>query len=70
MNTTDTKNKAAIIEKLAFTAQEVADLLDVSKLTVWRLEKRNLIQPVPGLRARYTGTSVRALCSGETEDAR
>jgi predicted site-specific integrase-resolvase len=55
-------------DKLAYSDEEVANLLSVARITVWRLCKKGLLKPVPGLRARYTGTSVRALCAGEVTE--
>lgn len=36
--------------KLTFTGKELNELLHISSVTRWRLEKRGLLMPVPGLR--------------------
>lgn len=55
-------------DKLAYSWLEVCKLLGIGRVSVWRLEKRGFIKPVPGLKAVYTGTSVRALCAGQVEE--
>jgi DNA-binding transcriptional MerR regulator len=38
--------------RLKYSASEVADLLGVSRTTLWRLHKRQLLKPVSGLRRK------------------
>jgi len=54
-------------DQLAYSWLEVCKLLGIGRVKVWKLEKLGLITPVPGLKAVYTGKSVRALCAGEVE---
>ena len=43
-----------------FTAQEVCTVLKISAVTLWRLEKRGLLTPVPDIRhKRYSVDAVR-----------
>lgn len=52
--------KAAAVERLAYTADEVCIALDISRTSLWRLEKRGLLKPVPGLRVkRYSVEAVK-----------
>jgi hypothetical protein len=37
-------------EKLAFSKSELAAAIGLSGVTLWRLEKRGLLKPVPGIR--------------------
>jgi len=38
--------------KLAYTRKELSALLGISSVTLWRLQARGLIQPVPGIRRK------------------
>ncbi len=40
----------APVEKLAYNKKEVQAALGIGETTIWRLEKRGLLRPVPGLR--------------------
>ena len=40
----------AKIERLAFTSEEAAEALNISLVTLWRLEKRGLLKPSRALR--------------------
>ena len=54
------------VEKMAFTGDEVASLTGLSKVTLWRLEKRNLLKPVPGIRHKlYSRKAVEAFLDGK-----
>lgn len=41
---------AGKVERIAYSGQEVCDLLRISKTSLWRLEKLGRITPIPGLR--------------------
>ena len=57
------------LEKLAFTAAEVNQLLSISSVTRWRLEKRRLLLPVAGLRTKlYSRRAVEAFLAGRKGD--
>jgi hypothetical protein len=50
----------ARVELLAYTADQVCAALQISKVTLWRLEKRGLLRPLPQLRhKRYPTEAVR-----------
>jgi hypothetical protein len=40
----------APIERLAYNAEETAQVLNISLVTLWRLEKRGLLKPSRALR--------------------
>lgn len=53
------------VDVLAYTADQVCAALQISKVTLWRLEKRGLLRPLPHFRhkryplaavKRFTGT--------------
>lgn len=53
---------AGRLELLAYTADQVCAALQISKVTLWRLEKRGLLQPLPYLRhKRYSVAAMRIL---------
>lgn len=37
-------------ERLAYTKRELVDLLGVSPVSIYRLELRGLLRPIPGIR--------------------
>ena len=41
-----------MIEKLAYSQDEVAQMVGLSKVTLWRLAKRGLLCPIAGIRSR------------------
>lgn len=41
---------APTLQKLAYTKNELAAELGLSTVTIWRLERRGLLRPVPGIR--------------------
>jgi len=47
---TQTPESSASLEKLAFTKKELCESLGLCPVTLWRLEKRGLLKPVPGIR--------------------
>jgi hypothetical protein len=51
------------VEKLAFTAREVCQSISISSTTLWRLEKRNILKPLPGIGRHklYNAAAVRRL---------
>lgn len=54
------------VERLAYTAKETATCLGVSLVTLWRLQKRGLLLPVPGLGKRlYSVESIKRFAAGE-----
>ena len=60
MKTLEIQNNAAsapAIERLAFSGEEIQRALGVSSVTLWRLEKRGLLRPLPGLRRKLYATS-------------
>jgi hypothetical protein len=51
---------AGPIERLTLTAAEAAKALGVSKVTLWRWEKRGILLPLPGIHMRlYSVASLR-----------
>lgn len=47
------------VERLAYTADQVCAALQISKVTLWRLERRGLLRPVPHLRhKRYSASAI------------
>jgi hypothetical protein len=47
------------VEKLAYSSEELCAALGLSKVSIWRLEKRGLLEPIVGLRhKRYSSTAV------------
>lgn len=49
---TFTPAESSPIERLAYTADEAAKTLGISKVSLWRLEKRGLLKPSKALRTR------------------
>lgn len=41
---------APTVQKLAYTKTELSAELGLSPITIWRLERRGLLRPVPGIR--------------------
>jgi DNA-binding transcriptional MerR regulator len=51
---------------MAFTGGEVEAITGLSKVTIWRLEKRGLLKPVPGIRNKlYSRKAVEAFLEGK-----
>lgn len=49
----------ANIERLAYTSEETAEALNISLVTLWRLEKRGLLKPSRALRTpRWSRTEI------------
>ena len=60
-----------IEQKLVFSGKEVDALLKISATTRWRLEKKNLLKAVPGIRRKlYSRRAVEAFLNREEVDAR
>ena len=58
----DTRAVDCGVEPLAYTADQVCAALQISKVTLWRLERRGLLHSLPHLRhKRYAVSAVRAL---------
>jgi len=66
MDTTQ-PNDAKPVEKLAYTGDEVNEILGgISSVTRWRLEKKGLLKRVPGIgRPLYSRKAVMALLNSE-----
>lgn len=60
MTTTDcAEPRPAPIERLAYNAEETAQVLGISLVTLWRLEKRGLLKPSRALRTpRWSRTEI------------
>jgi len=60
MTTTDcAESRPASIERLAYTSEETAEALNISMVTLWRLEKRGLLKPSRALRTpRWSRTEI------------
>jgi predicted site-specific integrase-resolvase len=51
--------RPAPIERLAYNAEETAQVLGISLVTLWRLEKRGLLKPSRALRTpRWSRTEI------------
>jgi predicted DNA-binding transcriptional regulator AlpA len=60
------KSASQAVEKMAFTGGEVETITGLSKVTIWRLEKRGLLKPVPGIRNKlYSRKAVEAFLEGK-----
>ena len=60
-------NTAPPVEKLAYSTQELCAALGLSDVTLWRLAKRGLLNPVPGIRHRlYSRVEVERFLAGKT----
>lgn len=58
---TDTRRDARAVDLLAYTADQVCAALQISKVTLWRLERRGLICALPHLRhKRYAAHVIAA----------
>jgi DNA-binding transcriptional MerR regulator len=56
---------AAKVERLAYTKAELCEALRVSPVTLWRLEKKGLLEPVAGLRHKlYSKAAVERFIEG------
>jgi hypothetical protein len=49
-NTLSQKSEPAIIERLTYTTKETCTALGVSSTTLWRIQARGLLHPIPGMR--------------------
>ena len=55
----------APIPLLVYTAEQVCAALQISKVTLWRLERRGLLRPIASLRhKRYSAAAVRDFLAG------
>ena len=53
------------VERIALTAAEVCEALQISDTSLWRLSHRGLLVPIPGIRhRRYSVEAVRRFASG------
>ncbi len=54
-------------ERLAYSRKELAAELSMSPVTLWRLEAKGLIKPVPGVRHKmYSKAEVNRFLSGKS----
>ena len=60
------KPKSQVPARLAYTVDELATELRVSRVTLWRLEVRGLLKSVPGIRHKiYSQAEVQRFLAGE-----
>ena len=63
------ENKSALpaaIERLAFSSRELCQAIGVSDVTLWRLAKKGILKPIPGIRHRiYSRTAVERFLAGK-----
>jgi len=53
-------------QKLAYTVAELSDELGLSRVSIYRLEVRGLLKPVPGIRKKlYARTEVEKFLAGK-----
>lgn len=51
--------RATKVERLAYTSEEAAEALGISLVTLWRLERRELLKPSRALRTpRWSRTEI------------
>ena len=67
MTTTSTPTATGYaVEKLAYSAEEIENILGISAVTRWRYEKRGLLKAVPGIRHKlYSRKEVEAFLAGK-----
>lgn len=64
MHTPETQSTPAH-PPISYTRAELKKILDLSTVTLWRLEKRGLLLPVPGLRRKiYSAEAVQRFLKG------
>jgi DNA-binding transcriptional MerR regulator len=65
MTTIDPTTASLKCERLAFTADETAKALGISRVSLWRLEKRGLLKPSKALRTRlYSRAEIERFLEG------
>lgn len=59
------------VEKLALTTADVCQALSISPTTLWRLQRRNVLKPLPGLGRHklFSTAAVRRLAENGVEQA-
>lgn len=58
-------NESITIDRLAYTKAELCIALGLSPVSIWRLERRKLLHPVPGVRHKlYTVQEVQRFLAG------
>ena len=58
------------IERLAYSGEEIQRALGISHVTLWRLEKRGLLRPLPGLKRKlYAVAEVQRFVGGKARGA-
>ena len=66
MNAHPTQPALNNVEKLAYNTAELCAALGLCQTTLWRLNHRGLLRPIPGLRHRlYAKTEVQRFLSGK-----
>ena len=56
----------ATAEKLAYNTAELCSALGLCPTTIWRLNQRGLLRPIPGLRHKiYAKTEVQRFLAGK-----
>jgi hypothetical protein len=64
--TTQPSQPPPTIEKLAYNTAELCSALGLSTVSLWRLRRRGLLRPIPGLRHKlYAKTEVQRFLSGK-----
>jgi hypothetical protein len=54
-----------VVEPLVYTIDELAKVLKLSRVTLWRLERRGLLKSVPGVRHKiYSRRAVEKFLEG------
>ncbi len=63
--TENNSTAAARVERLAYTKAELCAATGLAPITIWRLEKKGLLRPVPGIRHRlYSVAAVHRFLNG------
>lgn len=61
------ENSALPQARLAYSKNELSQLLGLSPVTLWRLEKKGLLRPVAGVRHKlYSANAVSRFLEGRT----
>lgn len=57
---------APVLERLVYNRIELGQVLGLCETSIWRLERRGLIKPVPGLRHKlYSVEAVKRFIAGK-----
>lgn len=64
------KPAASPVEKLAYNADEACLAIGIKRTTLWRLERRKLINAVPGIRHKlYSVAEIKRFLTGKASVA-